>query len=162
MLSTSYSIQRKNAPHNWIVSAYGTKFQYALSLSTLPILDKKATKRVQYINGTFLYYVRSIDGCMLPATNNILVTQSNPTSDTNKECAMLMDYAHIHPNAVIRYHTSDMRLYIDSDAAYLVMPKERSRGAGYFYLSNNSTGPDIPRVNPNGSILTQCTTIKKL
>ena len=73
---------------------------------------------------------------------------------------MLMDYAHIYPNAGIRYHASNIRLHIDSDVAYLVMPKARSHEAGYLYLSNNSTGSNIPWVKPNGSILTQFTTIK--
>ena len=41
-----------------------------------------------------------------------------------------MDYAHSYPNTVIGYHASDMRLHIDSDAAYLVMTNAKSRGAG--------------------------------
>ncbi len=43
---------------------------------------------------------------------------------------MLMDYLHTHHNAKIRYKASDMQLYVDSDAAYLVAPKEKSRIAG--------------------------------
>ncbi len=49
---------------------------------------------------------------------------------------MLMYYLHTHPQAKSRYTTSDMQLYVDSDAAYLVAPKEKSRISGYFYLSN--------------------------
>ena len=35
---------------------------------------------------------------------------------------MLMDYAATQPDAVIRFHASDMCLHIDSDATYLIHP----------------------------------------
>ena len=62
---------------------------------------------------------------------------------------MLLDYLHTHPNAKIRYHASDMQLHIDSDAAYLVAPKEKSRVAGYFYLSNryDTQQSTLPKLN---------------
>ena len=47
-----------------------------------------------------------------------------------------MDYIATYPNTVIRYYASDMYLHIDSGAAYLVLPKARTRGAGHFFLSN--------------------------
>ena len=51
-----------------------------------------------------------------------------------------------------------MCLHVDSDAAYLVLPKARSRLAGYYFLSNH---PDFVRtVRPNGPILTECCTIR--
>ena len=62
--------------------------------------------------------------------------------DTNKELDILMDYAHTYPNAIIGYKASDMQLYVDSDAVYLVLPKARSGGAGHFYLSNKLTSMD--------------------
>ena len=48
-----------------------------------------------------------------------------------------MDYAHIYPDAKIRYYASDMQLYIDLDTAYLVLPKARSRGAVCFTSATN-------------------------
>ena len=65
------SKRRQHAPHKWTEPVYGQKVQYALPDSTLPILDKKGTKRIQAINGTFLYYARAVDPCMLPAINEI-------------------------------------------------------------------------------------------
>ena len=47
-----------------------------------------------------------------------------------------MDYLHTHPDAVIQFHTSDMIIYIESDASYLVLPQTRSRVVSIFYLSN--------------------------
>ena len=49
---------------------------------------------------------------------------------------MFMDYMATYPDAVIRYYASDTYLHIDSDAAYLVFPKVRTRGADHFFLSN--------------------------
>ena len=50
-----------------------------------------------------------------------------------------------------------MILHVDSDAAYLVLPRVRSRLAGHFFLS---ASPSIIRVvPPNGPILTECKTI---
>ena len=63
--------------------------------------------------------------------------QSKPTEQTKAKAQQLMDYLHTHPDAYIRYHASDMFLYVDSDAAYLVAPKARSRIAGYFYMSDH-------------------------
>ena len=74
---------------------------------------------------------------------------------------MLMNYAHTYPDAKIRYHASDMCLHIDSDAAYLVLPKARSRGAGHFYLSDR-TSPSNNKPTPNGPILTECFTLRNV
>ena len=57
---------------------------------------------------------------------------------------MLMDYLYSHPNATIRYKASDMQLHIQSDAAYLVAPKAKSRVGGYFYLSDKHTNRQHP------------------
>ena len=43
---------------------------------------------------------------------------------------MLMDYLHTHPDARIRFYASDMIIYVDSDAAYLLAEKAKSRIAG--------------------------------
>ena len=50
-----------------------------------------------------------------------------------------MDYVYTYPNTFIRYYASDMVLHVDSDAAYLVAPRARSRVAGYFYMGNRQT-----------------------
>ena len=64
-----------------------------------------------------------------------------------------MDYLHTYSNASIRYHKSDMLLHIDSDAAYLVLPKARSRVAGYFQLTNRH---DTNKYFTNGAVLIEC------
>ena len=68
---------------------------------------------------------------------------------------MLLDYLHTYPNAKIRFNASDMKLYIDSDAAYLIAPKAKSRISGFYYLSNicQETKPQ-PKLN--GPVLVEC------
>ena len=61
----------------------------------------------------------------------------------------------------IRFHASNMCLLIDSNAAYLVQTKLRSRAAGHYYLSDNRPPPHIrPTPTPNGPILTKFQTIR--
>ena len=63
-----------------------------------------------------------------------------------------------HPDATIRYKASNMTLQVDTDAAYLVLPKSRSRCAGHFYLTNK----DLENPPPNGPIFTLCKTIRNV
>ena len=63
-----------------------------------------------------------------------------------------MDYLNTNSNAILRFHASDMVLHINSDAAYLVLPKARSQITGYFQLANHPTKPPMH----NGPILVEC------
>ena len=77
---------------------------------------------------------------------------NHSTSKTIKTDAnMLMDYLFTHPDATLRYHKSGMQLHIDSDAAYLVAPKAKSRIAGYYYLSSKCN-PITPKPTLNAPI----------
>ena len=51
-----------------------------------------------------------------------------------------------------------MQLVVDSDAAYLVMPKAKSRIAGYFQLNDDPNR--VPHPTINGAILVECKTLK--
>jgi hypothetical protein len=99
-----------------------------------PPLDKHGTVRIQSISGTFLYYGRACDPCILTTLNEIVAEQAAPTTDTITKTDMLVDYLHTYLNAVIRYYASDMILKITSDALYLVQPKARSRAAVHYHL----------------------------
>jgi hypothetical protein len=148
----------QHAPHQWTQPAYGQKVQYATTDES-PLLDKKGTRRVQSVSGTFLYYGRAVDPLILPALNEISNKQAQPTDATNKACDHLLDYLATHPNAVIRFYASDMILHVVSDAAYLVLPNARSRCAGLYYLGNNST-TDPPTSAFNGPVHVLCKTIR--
>ena len=69
-----------------------------------------------------------------------------------------MDYVNTYPDAYIRYYASDMVLHIDSDIAYLVAPKARSRVAGYFHLSDHPSKTKKPTLN--GAIHVECKTLR--
>ena len=139
---------------------YGAKLQYSPNATTEAKLDKRGITRVQSIYGTFLYIARAFDPTMIVALNKIGAEQALPTTDTVQKKKMLMDYVATQPDAIIGFHASNMCLHIDSNAAYLVQPKARSRAAGHYYLSNNPPSPNIrPTPTPNGPILTKCQTI---
>ena len=95
---------------------------------------------------------------MLPGLNDIGTTQAKPTTKTKSECQQLIDYAATYPDIFIRYYASDMILHVDSDAAYLVAPKARSRISGYFYLSDHPRRTQTPSLN--GAILVECKTLQ--
>lgn len=67
----------------------------------------------------------------------------------------LLNYCAAHPDAVIRYSTSDMLLAVESDASYLSVAKGRSRAAGYFFLTNNAA-TTTGQYKPNGAVHILC------
>ena len=80
--------RRQHTLHKWTEPVYGQKVQYVLPESTPPILDKKGITRIHAINGTFLYYDRAVDSCMLPAINKISSQQAYRTQETNSTASM--------------------------------------------------------------------------
>jgi hypothetical protein len=150
-------LRAQHAPHKWSEPAYGSrKPQSPTPESTAQPLDKHGTTRIQAITGTFLYYGRSCDPCILPALNEIASEQASPTTETLDRANMLMDYLHTYSNGVIRYYASDMILKTTSDAAYLVQPKARSRAAAHYHLGWHNSD----RVN--GAVDVLCKTIKNV
>ena len=147
-----------HAPHEWNKPVFGRHIQQGTAEDTSPRLPASQTTLIQSIVGALLYYTRAVDPTMYPALNEVSLTQASPTEKTLQKCHQLLDYVSTHPNATIRYHASDMILNVDTDAAYLVLPRARSRLAGHFYLSSD---PAMTRtVRPNGPILTECKTIQ--
>ena len=101
--------------------------------------------------GGLLYYERAIDGSILPALNSISKQQTQPTETTKEKLHQLLDYLVTYPDVILRYYASDMILKVDSDSAYLVLPKVRSRIAGYFRIENKEK--QLKETRPNGTIL---------
>jgi hypothetical protein len=58
------------------------------------------------------------------------------TQETQAALEYFLNYCAKHSEAEIIYRASDMILTIDSDAAYQVAAKSRSRASGYHYLGN--------------------------
>ena len=147
-----------DAPHKWRKPTYGKSTQYNIPIDSSPRLTAAAALLLQSIVGSLLYYSRAVDPSMLPGLNEISIHQSAPTVNTQAKVNDLLDYVATHSNAVIRFHASDMCLHVDSDAAYLVLPRAKSRLAGHFYLSSD---PRLTTtIRPNGPVLTECKTIR--
>ena len=147
-----------DAPHRWRKPEYGKTTQYNIPIDNSPYLTAAAAILLQSIVGSLLFYSRAVDPSMLPGLNEISTQQSQTTVATQQKLTQLLDYVSCHPNAVICFHASDICLHVDSDAAYLVLPKARSRLAGHFFLSDH---PEVSRtISPNGPILTECKTIR--
>ena len=136
--------RKQYSPHRWSTPTYGAKVQYAPSDDDAPLLDPPSLTRVQQIVGMLLYYAMALDNTMLVALGSIAGQQAKATTATMTACNWLLDYAASNPIAKIRYHASGMQLYSHSDASYLSEAKARSRGAGFYYLSDTPTDPNMP------------------
>ena len=75
---------------------------------------------------------------MLLAINELSIAATRGNKEKTRALIYLLDYIAINPDAEILYRRSDMILCVDSNAAYLVVPKVRSTAAGYHYLGNHS------------------------
>ena len=147
-----------DAPNQWRKPTYGRTQQLSVPQDSSPRLTPAAAVLLQSTVGSLLFYSRAVDPSMLPGLNEISTQQSDPTINTQKKVLHLLDYVATHSNATIRYHASEMCLHVDSDAAYLVLPKARSRLAGHYFLSDLPTKSSP--VRSNGPILTECKTIR--
>ena len=122
---------------------------------TSPPLQPKLITRVQSIIGSLLYYARAVDCTLLSALNTLSTQQASPTELTLHLCHRLLDYAVTYPHMKLRFHSNDMVLTVNLDAAYLVAPKARSCVAGQFSLGSTSSPS-----SPSGPILVECRTLR--
>ena len=135
--------------------------QIAMSEDSSPLLDLKGKKYVQQAVGSFLYYGRALDSTMLPAINTIRAQQALLTTNTLKAVQQLLDYANTYKDIHVRYYASDMQLHVDSDAVFLVLPKAKSRIAGYFRLLHKENNKHA-HYKDNGPILIECKTLRSV
>ena len=136
--------RREDAPHSWTKPIYGASVQYADNPDDSPLLPSDSITLVQKIVGTLLYYAMAVDPTMLVSLGTIASTQSKAPAKTYAEVVWILNYAHSHPDAMIRYKASDMVLHIHSDGSYLSEPKARSRAGGHYFLSDRSPDPNAP------------------
>ena len=147
---------------------YGAKTQYAPLPDASPALDAADTKRVQEILGTLLFYTRAVDSTLLAAIGELASQQAHGTAATMRGIVHLLNYCATHPDAQVRYHKSDMILWVESDASYLSVSKARSRAGGYFFLSSRpidptkAPGPNDPAPPANGAIAVLCQIMREV
>jgi hypothetical protein len=147
----------EHAPHTWNPPVYGAKTQYVENETTSPALSNKDVNKLQQLTGTLLYYARAVDPTLIMSINVLASEQSRATEDTSDKVIKLLNYCHTHPETNIRYHASDMILYIHSDASYLSEIEVNSRAGGFFYMGS-STNTD--KKLTNGAILIISTVLK--
>jgi hypothetical protein len=128
-----------NAPNHpqhtssrYITPMYGAKTQYATKDETPPLTAKQCLT-IQKVTGSVLYYARAVEPTVLMPLNDIATEQTKATAKTQAATNQLLDYLATHPDATIRYHTSDMIIHIHSDASYLSVSNARSRLGGLFF-----------------------------
>ena len=121
LLKFQYPVPKRlqHAPHSWEKPTYGAQVQYAQDDTYYTLLPAKTINLVQQIVGTLLYYSIAVDPTMLTALGSIAAKKSKGTEKTYADTLWQLNYSTTHPNAKIRYTTSDMILYIHSDASYL-------------------------------------------
>ncbi len=138
-----------DAPHKWRKPTYSKTQQMSIPEDYSPLLTKHAALLLQSTVGSLLFYSRAVDPSMLPGLNDVSTQQAAPSTATAKKVTQLL---------AIWFHASDMCLHVETDAAYLLLPRARSRISGHFFLSDL---PDFKRtITPNGPILTECKTIR--
>jgi hypothetical protein len=118
----------QHSPHDWQAPQYGAKTQLTNEADTSPLLPPSGIQLLQQVVGTLLYYARAVDNTMLVAIGSISSEQTKGTQHTLDKVTHLLNYCTTHPEAVIRYHASDMALHIHSDASYLLASEARSIG----------------------------------
>jgi hypothetical protein len=148
-------------PFKYIAPEYGAKVQYAPDADTSELLDEKGKKRIQEVLGTLLYYARAVDPTILVTISSLSTQQAKPTIQTMTAVNHLLDYCATHPNAISRYHASDMVLHVESDASYLSEAKAKSRYAGYHYLSIDPKGTNVMYPPLNAPVLVSANIIKE-
>jgi hypothetical protein len=124
------------SPHVWIPPHYGAHQQMTPPPDDSDKLDGAGITKLQKVIGVFLFYGRAVDCTMLVALGTLASQQADGTQATAKAVTTLLNYAAAHPDATIRYVTSDMYLHIHSDASYLLEAKARSSVGGTFFLSD--------------------------
>jgi hypothetical protein len=134
---------------------YGAKTQYATNNETPPLTATQCIT-IPKVTGSVLYCARAVDPTVLMPLNDIATEQTEATEKTQAATNQMLDYLATHPDATIRYHASDMVLYIHSYASYLSVSNAQSRLSGLFSLGK--TCPEQETLN--GSILNVVAVIK--
>jgi hypothetical protein len=148
----------EHQPHRHNPPQYGSKVQMTEPIDTTKLLDDKGVLRLQQITGKFLYYSRAVDPTMNAALSSMASQQSKATEQTARDAITFLNYCATHPDAKLRYHSSDLILKVHSDASYLSESKARSRAAGHFYMGYKDNDDDTT----NGSILATTSIMKSV
>ena len=79
---------------------------------------------------------RALDNTLLHALNELARKAANATEKVLAATKYLLNYIASNSTPRIQFRAGDMILHIDSDAAFQVCDKARSRAGGYHYLGS--------------------------
>jgi hypothetical protein len=144
-------------PSRYVTPVYGAKTQYATRDETPPLTANQCIN-IQKFTGSVLYYARSVDPTVFMPLNDIAMEPKKSTEKTQAATNQLLYYLAPHPDATIRYHSSDMILHIHSDAYYLSVSNARIRLGGLFFCRDKPPQEDTL----NGSIFNVASVIKNV
>jgi hypothetical protein len=113
---------------------FGSEAQRPLPFNTSPLLSNANIKHVQRIIGSILYYARAVDLTVLMALSTIVSKQLKGTEHTMTKTKQLLNYLATHPDAMVRFHASDMILNIHLDVLYLSEANAHSQACGHFLM----------------------------
>jgi hypothetical protein len=108
----------QHTPSRYITPVYGAKTQYTMTDETPPLTAQQCLT-IQKVTGYVLYYARAVDHTVLTPLKDTATEQTKATEKTHAATNQMLDYLATHPDATIRYHTSDMILNIHSNASYI-------------------------------------------
>jgi hypothetical protein len=87
-------------PHNWTISAYGQRIQYAPLPEAAPPATAQEITRAHAIVGTFLYNARAVDPTLLVLLSVLDSHLSTATTKTIKDVSRLLQYSPIIHNQI--------------------------------------------------------------
>ena len=95
---------------------------------------------------------------MLVALGTLASAQSSGTDATARAIIHLLNYCATHPDAILRYHASDMHLHIHSEASSLFESHDLAPAATTFSAQSHPTTafPNSIPAPPNGAVHTHC------
>ena len=103
-------------------------------IDTSPTLSAERVKQIKQIIGKSLCFVCAVENMCIVLLSS-MVSIIKPTEQEEKILNQFFEYMATHPNAVVRFHASDMILCADTNASYLTEPHARSFAEEYFFSS---------------------------
>ena len=131
-LHHSPTIKPQHSLHTYNAPIYGHKHQFFIPTITSEKLTHVQPKDCQELCGLSYYYARAIKDTM--QTDFSAVASSLSTSswkDIKFRINKFIDYTATHPNSKIRYHLSQINLWVHLDVSYLNESKACSRNGGF-------------------------------
>lgn len=136
-----------DGPAAYTKPVYGKNIQQMSSVDLSAPLNAADKKFVQEVIGTLTHYARMVDPTMMRDVSRLASMQATPTKDVLNDVIRLMQYAASHPDAGIRYHRSDMKLQVHSDASGQSESLARSRAGGLQFVTTNAGLGDPAAIN---------------